>query len=205
MKKTSRSLRALKLFLGISWWVTIAALGFSLVLTMAPPFIPMERIDGQELLFDLSYGTVSVTLDAAADPAASPIQAADPAWQDHNEASAIRLLLLYIVVLLSLALICIKLLRDIARSVGKGNPFIPINAKKISILGSILIFNGLFMNAFTFAVMQPAARLLNAEISEYPALLDIDFETLLAGMCLIVLAEVFRLGTQIQEEQSLTV
>ncbi len=108
-------------------------------------------------------------------------------------------------VFLSLALTLIKQLREILKTVSAGDPFVDSNAKRVRWIGLVLII-ATFVEAFAdFAVFGYADVTFVTEGFDLDAHFSLDFIQLIAGLCVLVIAEVFRQGAKLREEQSLTV
>ncbi len=84
-------------------------------------------------------------------------------------------------------------------------PFVPANAARIRWLGLAVIIGSLFVSAIVFVENTWARANLNLPGVTFDALPTIDFGTIFYGLIILVIAEVFRAGTQLDEDQSLTI
>ena len=100
----------------------------------------------------------------------------------------------------------LRKLRAIFRTLKEGDPFVAENAARIRFLGfAVIAFELLYRGAefwmyFAFVMNQFGIAGL-----ELRPLFDLNFAVLFAGLVLLVLAEVFRVGTELRREQELTV
>ncbi len=108
--------------------------------------------------------------------------------------------------LLTLAAVVVYYLRRIIRSVAGGSPFIPENVNSfrriglIVIAGSILqgITGGLAGLVMMRNLVPPAGVQFNARFT-------LSLEGLFLGLVILALAEVFRYGTELQQESDMTI
>ena len=97
------------------------------------------------------------------------------------------------------------LLRQIVRTVGKGNPFVPDNGKRLRWIGlSILavtffdFIHDILLNLFI------TPRLIFESIVTQSTL-SLSIEDLLSAMVIIVIGEAFRIGAEMKKEQDLMI
>jgi len=111
------------------------------------------------------------------------------------------------VVMLGSTLVCLWMLRDLVYSLGKGTPFFLGNVKRLRIMGWAVCVLGYARQNIGYAC---ALNLLE----RYPvdagrpwveARLTLFPDQVLLALCILVLAEVFRLGCQLQSEHDQTV
>jgi hypothetical protein len=96
-------------------------------------------------------------------------------------------------------------LRKVAKTVARGDPFASENAKRIAMIGVAVI---IFEIGHAIAVMYwslNASDLLAASGSPFKAASRISAPGALYGFLFIALAAVFREGTRLRDEQSLTI
>lgn len=121
---------------------------------------------------------------------------------------AIALVLAGVAVLLAMAIWFLVLLRRIVLSVGDGDPFIPVNAERLSRMGW-LVLAGQIASIPVGALVMWIAKL----IEDSPAMGHADFSSdfgfsassLLLMLVLFILARVFRRGAAMREELEGTV
>lgn len=98
-------------------------------------------------------------------------------------------------------------LRAVFRSLREGSPFVAANARRLRRIGlGILVFEALRV-VVTATVVAPAIESLRIVVEGNRMRVDAwpDWTLLFLAFAVLVLAEVFRRGTKMQDEQALTV
>jgi len=119
----------------------------------------------------------------------------DRPWLPIGGAAVMIVLVLWI--LAELAALC--------RSVRDGHPFDPHNAVRIRRLALAVVLAEVSRAAIVYAAHAFVAANFTAEHLRFTAWPHINTFAIVSGLILFVLAEVFRAGTRLDEEQSLTV
>jgi len=96
-------------------------------------------------------------------------------------------------------------LAALCRSVRDGHPFDPHNAVRIRRLALAVVLAEVSRAAIVYAAHAFVAANFTAEHLRFTAWPHINTFAIVSGLILFVLAEVFRAGTRLDEEQSLTV
>ena len=96
-------------------------------------------------------------------------------------------------------------LRAIFRTLRDGQPFVPANATRLRQIAFAVIGGELARAAFAFFENYYAMTHFVAEGLRFDARPDLNVLAVLNGLIILVVAEVFRVGTHLDEEQSLTV
>ena len=91
------------------------------------------------------------------------------------------------------------------RSKRAGRPFVAANATRIRRIGFVIIASELAWSAIVFFESYYAMTHFSADGLRFDASPDINVLAILSGLIILVIAEVFRAGTRLDEEQSLTV
>jgi hypothetical protein len=105
-----------------------------------------------------------------------------------------------------LILLFLHHLRRLFRRVRAGSPFEPENARHLLWMGMLLLGYHLFESVFFFWVAAVVTRTLEPGSSlELGASLHIDAVVVFIALVLIALAEIFRRGAALEDEQSLVV
>ena len=97
------------------------------------------------------------------------------------------------------------LLRNLLRDVERGTPFTPINGKRIRMLGVLFLVVGVLAPAIEFAA---AYLVLSNAVTSSPDLsphLNFTTDVIFAGLLLLVLSQVWIRGSELEEDQALTV
>ena len=111
----------------------------------------------------------------------------------------------FVICLLILALWVLGQLRAVFRTLRDGRPFVPANATRIRRIGWAVILGELARSAFVFFENYYAMTHFSADGLRFDARPDLNVFAIVNGLIILVIAEVFRAGTRLDEEQSLTV
>jgi hypothetical protein len=204
------------LFTGLWWWVLIASiLVGTLMLTgvvqvgvqIGPNGEPNFVAGSQSQMvlpvaFELAGGAAQVTSGnqrniGAIERASGLLRLATPdrPWIALPAAAAMMALVLWI--LAELAALC--------RSVRDGQPFAPDNVRRIRRLALALALGEVSRAAIVYSAHAYVAAHFAADHVRFTASPHIDAPAIISALILLVLAEVFRTGTRLDEDQSLTV
>lgn len=97
------------------------------------------------------------------------------------------------------------LLRNFFRSLSQNSPFAIENARRLRLIAVLIMLTPLvdFINDMIVTwFVQRNFMLDGADISAH---VDFDLKAVFAGLVLLIIAEIFRIGAQMKEEQELTV
>lgn len=107
--------------------------------------------------------------------------------------------------MLSVILWVLVQLRSIFRTLRAGQPFVPANATRIRRIAFAVIAGELARAVFVYAGVHYAAAHFAIEGIRFEVRPDINIIAIICGFIILVIAEVFREGTRLDEEQSLTI
>jgi hypothetical protein len=96
-------------------------------------------------------------------------------------------------------------LRKVISSLRDEQPFAAANAARIRRIAYAVLAGELLRAAFTIGSNIYIARYFVADGMSFDVRLNMSITTIVAGLIIFVLAEVFRAGARLEEEQSLTV
>jgi hypothetical protein len=113
--------------------------------------------------------------------------------------------MLLVVLLFGLLLWALTQLRHVFRSLSRGRPFLPENARRIRRVGYAVIAGELARAAIVYFWSDYTSRHFTANGARFIASTDFNVITIVGGLAILVIAEVFREGTRLQEDQSLTI
>jgi hypothetical protein len=112
---------------------------------------------------------------------------------------------LVLMVALAVTLWLVRELQGVLRTVRDGHPFVATNAARVRTIGWIVIGSELARAAIVFLENYYAMQNFAAEGLQFTAHPDLSLFALVEGCIILVIAEVFRAGTRLDDEQSLTV
>ena len=96
-------------------------------------------------------------------------------------------------------------LQRVLRTVRDGKPFAPSNATRVRRIAWVLIAGEFVRGAIVYLENSYAATHFTAEGLRFTARPDLSLAAVIEGLIILVIAEVFRAGTRLDEDQSLTV
>ena len=101
--------------------------------------------------------------------------------------------------------VALWLLRGLARSVKKGDPFGHANVQRLRRLGFLLVVGAPLVELLNWALRSSLANTLPAPLSVSTLGFNFPFIEVLAGLGAFVLAEVFAYGTRLREDVEATI
>ncbi len=110
-----------------------------------------------------------------------------------------------LVAMLALGLWALGQLRAVLRTLRDGQPFAPANALRIRRIAWLVIVGELVRSALVFFENRYAATHFVSEGLHFSARPTVDVFAIVDGLIILVIAEVFRIGARLDEDQSLTV
>jgi len=204
------------LFTGLWWWVLVASVAVGILMLTTgldvgiqigpngePNFVAGSR--AQMVLpvaFELEASAAQVTSvdrrnSGAVERATGLLRLAAPdrPWIAIAAAAAVMTFVLWI--LAELAALC--------RSVRDGQPFAPINARRIRRLALALVLAEVTRALIVYAAQAYVAAHFGASHLRFTAPVYVNSRAIVSALILLVLAEVFRTGTELDADQSLTI
>lgn len=194
--------------LNMAWYVVAVALALTACLAAASVF---HHAGGTSEL-DIP---VSVNVDALALQVGAPSLGIESA-RLHNVrgslifparamASLVAPVLAGLAIVLAVVLWVVGQLRAVFRTLRDGQPFVPANAIRIRRIGFFVISGEFLRAAIVFAANSYAMNHFSANGLRFDARPDLNLLTIVHGLIILAIAEVFRAGTRLDEEQSLTI
>lgn len=192
--------------LDAAWWLAVITLA---LLTSLLIFSLFAKLDGANLTMDLP---VALELNA---PVRDSTTSVDADGRLEKLRGNLRFPVqngaffsgsVFLVVLLFAALLCVvNQLRHIFRALSRGLLFIPENAQRIRWVGFAVIFGELARAALVYFSSYYTSLHFTANGLRFVASTDFNLITIVGGFAILVIAEVFREGTRLHEDQSLTI
>jgi Protein of unknown function (DUF2975) len=96
-------------------------------------------------------------------------------------------------------------LQRVLRTVRDGKPFAPSNATRVRRIAWVVIAGEFVRATIVYLENSYAATHFTAEGLRFTARPDLSVLAIVEGLIILVIAEVFRVGTRLDEDQSLTV
>jgi hypothetical protein len=192
-----------KSVLDVSWWVVAVSLGLLAILLACSTVV---KLRGDNLTMSLP---VAVQLDA-------PIHGADgtsahfeklrgnlrfPAKKGAFLTGSVVVVML----MLGYLLWIVTQLRHVFRSLSQGLPFVLANAHRIRWVGFAVIFGEFGRAAIIYFWSYYTSLHFVADGLRFTASVDMNPIPIAGGLAILAIAEVFREGARLQEDQSLTI
>lgn len=192
--------------LGGAWWLVVVSLGLltgllllSFVVDLEGESFTMDLPVAVELNAPVLEGGASVIPDARIEKLRGNLKF--PIRQGYFLSGS----MLLIVLLLGLMLWVLTQLRHIFGSLSEGRLFVPENARRIRWVGIAVIFGELARAAVVYFWSYYTSQHFTANGLRFVASTDFNGMTIVGGLAILVIAEVFREGTRLHEDQSLTI
>ena len=200
-----RSIASLiKVVLDVIWWVVAIGSGLLLTLLVCSTFLELR---GDNLTMSLP---VAVQVDV-------PIVDAGGQTNAHFEKLRGNLRfparsgaflsgsLAVVVLMFGYLLWIVTQLRHVFHSLSHGLPFVLANARRIRWVGFAVIFGELGRTALVYFWSYYTSLNFTADGLRLAAAADMNPITVVGGLAILVIAEVFQEGARLQEDQSLTI
>jgi hypothetical protein len=193
---------SIRFVLDAAWWLVVVSL---ILLAGLLLFSFTGRLDGDNLTMSLP---VSLELDAPV--GGGPVDAQIEKLRGNlrfpiRNGAFFSGSMFLIVLLLGLLLWVLTQLRHVFRSLSRGLLFIPENARRIRWVGFTVILGELARAAVVYFWSDYTSRHFTAHGLRFVASTDFNVLTIAGGFAILVIAEVFREGTRLHEDQSLTI
>jgi hypothetical protein len=201
-----KTVRLLRRGIAVVWWLTwLVAAGFLVLLPV------LQETTGRPLtpIYDVAVW---------AEPLAAAEGVATRGWGDarlygvetslefsHPPAWFRLASLLSWGALFALVLFFLHHLRRLAERVEAGAAFDPDNTRRLRLLGGALLASELFGGLVLWWQSHVVMGVVESPAFEFGRVYELDPAVLFAALVLFVLAEIFRRGTLLEEDQALTV
>lgn len=191
--------------LDAAWWLVVVSLALLTGLLVFSFFVNLES---NNLTMDLPvalepnvpvHGSDSIPTDARIEKLRGNLRF--PVQNGAFFSASVLLIVLF----LGFLLWGLTQLRHIFRSLSRGLLFIPENARRIRWVGFTVIFGELARAALVYFWSYYSSLHFTANGLRFVARTDCNAITIVGGLAILVIAEVFREGTRLHEDQSLTI
>lgn len=198
---------ALKITLDIVWYLLIALLALAAVL-LGMSILTQGNVPGHlniPVLISLDPGTYAISAPTHGIPNAELTDVTADLRFRSPGGEFLSFFAVYLAVGVSIALLVIYQLRNIIATLAAGSPFVPANAARIRFIGWVVIFGELAQTIVEFLGHLAVAATFETTGLAFRWSFHLSLTTIFWGCVLLALAEVFRLGVEMREDQSLTV
>jgi hypothetical protein len=198
----------LVVILNVAWWFVAVAMVLTICLAGASAF---HDIRGGQLDIPVSF-----SIDAQALPVSAPSLGIDHAQVEKARGSlkfppppgtslVVTALFFGLALMSAAILFVIGQLRAVLRTLRDGRPFVPANATRIRWIGFAVIAAEVAKAAIVYSANVHVMTHFSANGLRFDARPDLNILTIVQGLIILAIAEVFRTGTRLDEDQSLTI
>jgi hypothetical protein len=192
--------------LRVAWWFVAVALFLTTCIVLVSPWMDLRggEID-IPVSFDVDTRTVQVSAPALGVGAAEIQHVRGSMSFPPPSRASVAVPMALVAVMLALILWVLGQLTALFRTLRDRQPFVPDNAMRIRRIGYAVIAGELARAAAVFISNSYAMTHFSAEGLRFDARLDMNLLAIVHGLIILVIAEVFRAGTRLDEDQSLTI
>ena len=193
--------------LNVCWYIVALSMVLAAGIAVLSAF---QDIGGGELDIPVSF-----SVDAVALPVRAPSLGVEGAKIERVRGSLIfspppgpSLIgpaLIAVVIMLALVLFVIGQLRAVFRTLRDGQPFVPANARRLRWIGVTVIAGELARTVGIYSANSYVVTHFFAPGLRFDSRPDLSVLTIVHGLIILAIAEVFRTGTRLDEDQSLTI
>jgi hypothetical protein len=194
--------------LNVAWWFVALALLLTVGLAGVSAF---HDVRGSQ--FDIP---VSFSVDTQALPVTAPSLGIEHAELERARGSlkfspppgtslVVMAFLFGLALMFAAILFVVDQLRAVLRTLRDGRPFVPANATRIRWIGFAVIAAEITKAGIVYSANVHAMTYFSANGLRFDARPDMNVFTIVHGLIILAIAEVFRTGTRLDEDQSLTI
>jgi hypothetical protein len=197
----------LVVLLSAAWYLAAVLMVLTLGLAALTAFHDIRNIE-----LDVP---VSFSIDALALPVTAPALGVERARFEHARGSLkfapppggllVGSTLLGLSIMFALALFVLGQLRALVRTLRDGRPFVPANATRIRWIAFAVIAGELARVTVMYSANSYVMTHFSAPALQFDAWPDLNVFTIVHGLIILAIAEVFRTGTRLDEDHSLTI
>ncbi|HYG40243.1 MAG TPA: DUF2975 domain-containing protein [Cytophagales bacterium] len=196
----------LKFIINFAWYFQWAILAFVTVILIVV-FINKDYVD-HDVMVKISKPITSFTVTAKNPDYAEPtliVESAKLNFKNKVDAVLIMESFLFLSLIFFFSLTITYLVKKIFNTLTENTPFVPENAKRLKQIGFLIILYAPLKIAYDLVSHSKATMNFLIDNAPIGTEFNFHFETIIAGLVILVIAEIFRIGTHLKEEQDLTV
>jgi hypothetical protein len=232
MKRLGWVLSFLMFFVTLGWYLTVIGLVFSLFVVLVSPFVPLPNM---RLTIPVSFSVDPAIVRVTPAPGVAAQSGRDDGVRIGSGGFALevgrdartrrepqirvrgslrfptesRLLFVgtaaLLAVFLAFVLWVLRQVRGVFRTLRAGTPFVADNARRLHRIAFAVIIGEVARATIVFVENYYAMTHFSAEGLRFDARPDFNILAVFSGLIILAIAEVFRAGTRLDEDQSLTV
>jgi hypothetical protein len=194
--------------INVAWYGAMLLLALSMCILAVAPWVDPPRVEvgfAVPAAFQLEAGTHRVTASPLDIESVHLDQASGSLRFSPRNRLVVAATAVVIIVVMALMLWVLGLLRAVFRTVRAGQPFVVANATRIRRIAYAVIAAEIARSLFAYVGMRYVMANFAVQGVRFEATPDVNAVVLVCGLIILVIAEVFREGTRLDEEQSLTI
>lgn len=196
----------LTVLLAVCWYVVALALVLTVCLTAFSPFMGLSHLTIEiPTSFSVDARQIHVTASSLGIENALIQDARGSVIFTPPRVLAVVVPLIFLVSMLGFALWLLGELRALFRTLRDGQPFVPVNATRIRRIAYAVILAELARCAVVFYSNYYVMTHFSAQGLQFDVRPGFNGFAIVCGLIILVIGEVFRAGTTLNEEQSLTI
>jgi hypothetical protein len=218
--KSSRVSPILLVIVNVAWYLTALVLVLAVVLTLAGANVAMQIGPDGALNIDAAHPNVTMAIPVSVRVDDRALRVSGPALgieraELHDLQGTLRFPprwgaffaanLVLVMCSLGLALWVLGLLRSLMATLRAGRPFAAANAGRVRWIGWAVIAGEVVRASVVYFENRYAMTHFAAQDLQFVARPDVSVFAIVHGLIILALAEVFRAGTRLDEDQSLTI
>ena len=189
--------------------VVMGVLGLDIAVQMGPEGAPSLAGPGVKMVIPVSFA-VDADMHRVTAPSLgigeAQIRNARGTLEFRPRKGAFRIAnLAVVIVMIALGMWVLSQLRAVFRTLRDGQPFVPANTTRIRRIAWAVIFGEFIRAAIVLFENYYVMTHFQADGLRFYANTELNVFAIINGLIILVIAEVFRAGTRLDEEQSLTV
>lgn len=197
------------ILLNVAWYFVAVALALTTCLVMVSPLIDLHDSHGSKIDIPVSFD-----VDARAVHVSAPALGVGAAEIQHVRGSmsfpppsraSVTVPMALVAVMLAFMLWALSQLRAVFRSLRDRQPFVPDNVSRIRRIGYAVIAGEVARAVLVFTANSYAMTHFSADGLRFDARPDMSLVAIVHGLIILAIAEVFRVGTRLNDDQSLTI
>lgn len=197
----------LVVLLNVGWYGVALVLTLTACLAVVSAF---DRVRNAEIDIPVSF-----SVDARALPVSAPSLGVEAPrienvrgslkFSPPATAAVVAPAFFVLIITLAVALFVLGQLRALFRTLRDGQPFAPANATRIRWIAFVVIAGELARAAAVFFANSYAMTHFSVNGLRFDARPDLNIFTIIHGLIILAIAQVFRTGTRLNEDQTLTI
>lgn len=194
-----------KVVLEATWWAVAVSMGLLLILLVGSFFLDLDNAKDLTLSLPVAVQLDAPLRDAGGEPNARFEKLRGNLRFPARKGAFFSGSVAVIVLMCGYLLWMVTQLRHVFRSLSQQLPFVVENARRIRWVGVAVILGELVRAGLVYFWSYYSSLHFTVSGLHFAPSADLNLITIVSGLAILVIAEVFQEGARLQEEQSLTI